>query len=149
MKQAIRSSLGIASMFAIGLFILGNASEAQATSGGCFVPTFAVDMLQLEFPEDFVSDRGRCNSQCGKIHTACRRVAHSAAKCLTALFKGERGFERIGCSDEEDVRACKSEVKDDFSDEPEIIKSDHEFAREDCSDAREFCRDDCSFEGEL
>jgi len=148
-KQPIRISLGLASMLAIGLFVLGTASEAQATSGGCFVPTFAVDMLQLEFPEDFVSDRGRCNSQCGKIHTACRRVAHSAAKCMAALLKGESGFERIGCTDEEDVRACKSDVKDDFSGEPESIRRDHAFAREDCSDERESCRDDCSFEGEL
>ena len=141
----------MASMLAIGLFNLGTASEAQATSGGCFVPTFAVYMLQLESPEDedFVSDRGRCNSQCGKIHTACRRVAHSAAKCLSALLKGESGFERIGCSDEEDAGACRDDVKDDFSGEPEFIKSDHEFAREDCSDARQSCRDDCSFEGEL
>lgn len=135
-------------MLAIGLFNLGTASEAQATSGGCFVPTFAVYMLQLESPEDFVSNRGRCNAQCGKIHTACRRVAHSAAKCLSALFKGELGFERIGCSDEEDVRACKSAVKDEFSGAPEFIRDDHAFAKEDCLDARESCRDDCSFEGE-
>ena len=148
MKQPIRISLGLASMLAIGLFILGTASEAQATSGGCFLPTFAVFIVLDDAPLDFVSNRGRCNAQCGTIHTACRRVAHASAKCLTALFKGEKGFEKTGCSDEEDPGACRDGVRDDFSDAPSFIREVHAFAKDECSAAKESCRDDCDFGGE-
>ena len=147
MKQPIRISLGLASMLAIGLFILGTASEAQATSAGCFLPTFAVFLVLDDAPLDFVSNRGRCNSQCGAIHTAFRRVAHSAAKCLTALFKGDKSFEKTGCSDEEDPGACRDGVRDDFSGAPQFVKDDHANARDDCSAFRESCRNDC--DGEL
>ena len=148
MKQPIRISLGLASMLAIGLFILGTASEAQATSGGCFLPTFAVFIVLDDAPSDFVSNRGRCNSQCGTIHTACRRVAHSAAKCLTALFKGEKSFDKTGCSDEDDPGECKAGVKDDFADAPQFVKDDHSDARFVCSEAKASCRDDCDFGGD-
>ena len=149
MKQPIRISLGSASMLAVGLFILGTASEAQATSGGCIFPSLAVDILLETSPDDYVSSRGRCNDQCGKIHTMCRRVAHSSAKCLTALFKGAFGFEKIGCSDEADPRACRNDVRDDFDGGPQFIRDDHAVARDDCSAEKESCRDDCSFEGEM
>ena len=147
MKQPIRISLGLASMLAVGLFILGTANEAQATSGGCIFAPLAVEMLLDTAPDDFVSNQGRCNSQCGAIHTACRRVALSATKCLTALMKGDRSFEKTGCSDEEDPGACKKDVKDDFSDAPAFIKEAHAFAKDECSAAKESCRDDCDFEG--
>ena len=144
MKQAIRSSLGIASMFAIGLFILGNASEAQATSGGCFLPFVAVDMLLGDAPEDFVNNQARCKDQCGKISTTCRKVAHSSAKCLRALFRGESGFERIGCTDEENVRECRTDVRDDFSDAPAFVRDDLMYALDDCASFKEDCHDSCS-----
>ena len=144
MKQPIRSSLGLASMLAIGLFMLGTASEVQATSSGCFLPSFAVFELLDDAPDDFVSDKGRCNAQCSKINTTCNKVAKSSAKCLKALFKGELGFEKIGCSDEEDAGACKDEVKDDFSDAPDFVKEDLASAKDDCKAAKDSCRDSCS-----
>ena len=146
-KQPVRISLGLASMLAVGFFILGTASEAQATSGGCIFPPVAVDMLLDTVPDDFVSNQRNCNSQCGKIHKTCRRVALSAAKCLSALIKGDRGFEKIGCSDEEDPGACKSDVKDDFDGAPQFVKEAHAAAKDECSAAKESCRDDCDFEG--
>ena len=150
-KQPIRISLGLASMLAIGLFILGTASEAQATSGGCFLPTFAVNEVLNDAPdsEDFSDNRGRCNSQCGTIHTMCRRVAHASAKCVSALFKGIFGYEKTGCGDEEEPGSCRSDLRDDFDGAPQFIRDDHRSAREDCSDARQSCRDDCDGEGEL
>lgn len=144
MKQAIRSSLGIASMFAIGLFILGNASEAQATSGGCFLPSLAVDILLNEAPEDFVNSQNRCREQCGKIDSTCRRVANSAASCVRALFKGERGFDLVDCTEEENVQECRADVRDDFSDAPAFIRDDLRFATDDCKDFRESCRNSCN-----
>ena len=147
MKQPIRISLGLASMLAIGFFILGTANEAQATSSGCFLPSFAVSILLADAPDDFVSNRGRCNEQCGKIHTACRRVAHSSAKCLAALFRGEFSFERIGCSEEEVPAECREDLRDDFAGAPQFIRDDHAAARDECTAARDSCRDDCS--GEL
>jgi hypothetical protein len=143
-KQAIRSSLGIASMVAIGLFIMGTASEAQATSGGCFLPSFAVDMLLDEAPDGFVSSQKRCREQCGQIHTTCRRVANSAATCLRALFKGESAFEGIGCTEEENVRECRADVRNDFSGAPGFIREDLMYATGECADARGSCRDSCN-----
>jgi len=143
-KQPIWRSLGLASMLAIGFFILGTASEAQATSGGCFLPTFAVFELLNDAPDDFVSNEKRCNEQCKKIRTACRRVAVASAKCLTALFKGEKAFERVGCTDEEDVGACRDDVKDDFSEAPAFVRNDLENARDDCASAYQSCRSSCS-----
>jgi len=130
-------------MFAIGLFILGTASEAQATSGGCFLPSFAVDMLLDDAPDEFVSSQNRCREQCGKIHTTCRRVAHSAAWCLRAIFRGESGFELIDCTEEENVRECRADVRDDFSDAPAFIREDLMYATDDCAAARQSCRDSC------
>jgi hypothetical protein len=131
-------------MFAIGLFILGNASEAKATSGGCFVPSLAVFMLLDEAPEDFVNSQNRCREQCGKIDSTCRRVANSAASCLRALFKGERGFDLVDCTEEENVQECRSDVRDDFSDAPAFIREDLMYANDECKAYREACRDSCS-----
>jgi hypothetical protein len=131
-------------MFAIGLFILGNANEAQATSGGCFMPSFATNMLLQDAPDDFVSSQKRCREQCGKIHSTCRRVANSAATCLRSLFKGESGFEGISCTEEENVRECRAGVRDNYSDAPAFIREDLVFATDDCADARRSCRDSCS-----
>ena len=146
MKQPIRISLGLALMLAIGFFILGTASEVQATSGGCFLPTVAVSALLATAPNDFVSNQRHCKQQCGKIRTTCRRVALAAAKCVTALFKGDRAFDKVGCTDAEDVSDCRHGVRDDFSGAPGFIKEDHAFARDECSAHRESCRGDCDVE---
>jgi hypothetical protein len=53
------------------------------------------------------------------------------------------GFEKIGCSDEEDPGACKRDVKDDFDGAPQFVKEVHAIARDECSAHKESCRADC------
>ena len=131
-------------MLAIGFFILGTASEVQATSGGCFLPTVAVSALLATAPNDFVSNQRHCKQQCGKIRTTCRRVALAAAKCVTALFKGDRAFDKVGCTDAEDVSDCRHGVKDDFSEAPDFVRADLRDATGDCESSDESCRGFCS-----
>jgi hypothetical protein len=124
-------------------------TDACATTGGCFVPSFAASVYLDSVGSDIVSNLspnlGRCHEQCQELFRGCRDVTKAAEKCIFGAEGADSDAEKHGCNDLSGsaVGSCQQAVKSGEQDFREFVKNDKRSAEGTCQSALGSCTSSC------
>ena len=142
---------GFVSAVAAGTFL--SPASVCATSGGCFVPTFAVSTylssVGTDIVNDLASDISICKEQCDELANGCVGVANAAHRCSLASAGAESGAEERGCAETPVVAGgspsgnCKKSVRASLREFQDFLSSDRTSALATCAEAGDSCEASC------
>ena len=121
---------------------------AQATSGGCFLPTLAVS----EYVDFFVgavdqsSDTRTCERQCRDFFRGCKKVVAASNRCLRSGFIPIFNAEKRNCTEfsGSNRTLCQQDIRDDKNDAGDFLKDELDAAKIDCGSEADDCLASCS-----
>jgi len=127
------------------------SSHAQATTGGCFPPSIAVQAYMFYFLDqtDQASNTQRCRRQCDAFRLGCQRVCIGAYKCFRGQENALFNSDQQSCRDAfegPDRRDCIQNLNDNRKGFSEFLRQDKEDARDFCQEQWQLCRDSCGAE---
>jgi hypothetical protein len=117
-----------------------------ATSGGCFIPSFAVTLYNdIADDQDLSSDVSRCKKQCDELHSGCEGVARASERCSREFVEGLLDAQERGCNDlsKPDSGDCKTDTRHELRDIFDFLSDDYSNALDTCSAEHENCRGTC------
>jgi hypothetical protein len=124
-------------------------TDACATTGGCFIPSFGASVYLDSVGSDIVANLspnlGLCREQCQELFRGCRDVAKASEKCIFGAEGADSDAEKHGCKDLSGSAAssCQQEVKSDERSFREFVKDDKRTAESTCQSALESCTASC------
>ncbi len=142
-KSTLLGLVGICAAAAV----LVASSTASASSYGCWIPTYSVEIFtDAAEGGDFSPNVRNCQNQCRALFRGCKGVASASTRCMkesvTTLIKADTH----NCNDIEDPqdrRDCQNEDRADQGAFNSFLSEDSSDAKDDCGIARDDCLDFC------